>query len=121
MDWREYADATGADLEQIKTALPLEWVISQQAGIPLEEAGEKSTGLCPFHEDTDPSLDVYADGLRWGCFPCGLDGDIFDFVGYYWGLTTFPAQLEQAGKLLEAFESDGGIWERVSRAMPRSY
>ncbi|RKZ95673.1 MAG: hypothetical protein DRQ40_03055 [Gammaproteobacteria bacterium] len=114
MDWRAYADATETSLDEIKDRLSLEWVISVQAGIPLEARGEKSVGICPFHDDTNPSLDVYADGKRWGCFSCGKDGDVFDFIGQYWGLDTFPARLEHAGVLLSSFDKDGEAWQRIS-------
>ena len=113
MEWSEPVTA-----ETIKAKLPLEWVISQRAGVVLAQSGEKSSGVCPFHDDNDPSLDVYADGLRWGCFPCGLDGDVFDFIGQQWGLRTFPAQLEMATKLLSEFEDEGGTWERIASEQP---
>lgn len=114
MDWRTYGDAPSVDIEELKAKLPLEWVVSVQAEIPLEQYGEKASGLCPFHEDNDPSLDIYADGQRWGCFPCGRDGDLFDFIGAYWGLATFPAQLEVAQGMLGVYEEEGGVWERIS-------
>lgn len=35
---------------------------------------------CPFHEDTEPSFQVYADNKSFRCFGCGISGSAFDFV-----------------------------------------
>jgi hypothetical protein len=45
--------------------------------------------LCPFHEDTDPSLQLYPDGT-FNCFGsgCRRGGSIFDFAAAKWGLGT---------------------------------
>lgn len=37
--------------------------------------------VCPFHNDTKPSLGVTDERQRWHCFGCGLSGDAFEF--YY--------------------------------------
>jgi DNA primase catalytic core len=37
-------------------------------------------GLCPFHDDHHPSLYVNDRRGEWGCFPCGLHGDVFDWI-----------------------------------------
>ncbi|KKL44366.1 hypothetical protein LCGC14_2366380, partial [marine sediment metagenome] len=79
MDWRQAAATYGVTVEELKEELPIEWVISAAAGVGLDEVGEgRAIGICPFHDDEDPSLDVYGYGTRWGCFPCGQGGDIFD-------------------------------------------
>jgi hypothetical protein len=45
--------------------------------------------LCPLHEETDPSLHLYADGTFY-CFgkKCGRGGTIIDFAAALWGLGT---------------------------------
>ncbi|HEX5308940.1 MAG TPA: DNA-primase RepB domain-containing protein [Solirubrobacteraceae bacterium] len=45
--------------------------------------------LCPFHEDTDPSLQLYPDGTFY-CFGarCRKGGTIFDFAALLWGTGT---------------------------------
>lgn len=107
MSWRKAADQHGIPVEDLKEKLPLEWVIRVAAEIELVEDGEgKAKGICPFHEDTDPSLDVYGYGTRWGCFPCGHGGDVFDFIGDFWELTSFGARFEKAVALLVVYASD---------------
>ena len=45
--------------------------------------------LCPFHHETDPSLQLYADGTFY-CFGarCRKGGTIFDFAAALWGTGT---------------------------------
>ncbi len=47
--------------------------------VRLERAGKRWKGLCPFHPDKTPSLNVEIDG-RYKCFACGEYGDIFTWV-----------------------------------------
>lgn len=118
--WRQMAERYGKEPEDIKEALPIEWVVAVAADVRLTENGEgRSIGLCPFHADNNPSLDVYANGERWGCYPCDRGGDVFDFIGDYWELTEFGAKLEKSLELLQTFESEGDGWEGViDRAEP---
>jgi hypothetical protein len=43
--------------------------------------------LCPFHDDSHPSLQLYPDGGFY-CFGsgCRRGGSIFDFAGHLWGI-----------------------------------
>lgn len=48
-----------------------------------ELGGRKFVGVCPIHNDTDPSLVVYAEDRsdeHFHCFGCGAHGDVIDFV-----------------------------------------
>lgn len=36
--------------------------------------------ICPFHEDTHPSMHIYAGSKGYHCFVCGQGGDVIDFV-----------------------------------------
>lgn len=65
--------------DELKRELPLAFACAR-LGIALDRDGN---GLCPFHQDSSPSFGVYANDRgeqRWHCFPCGLDGDVFDLV-----------------------------------------
>ena len=45
--------------------------------------------LCPFHQETEPSLQLYPDGTFY-CFGarCKKGGTIFDFAAAMWGIGT---------------------------------
>lgn len=49
-------------------------------GIELTKKGKSHTGLCPFHDDANPSLSVDRDKGLYNCFGCGESGDVFDLV-----------------------------------------
>ena len=48
--------------------------------VALRRRGRVFVGLCPFHDDHRPSLDVDPDRQRYRCWACGAVGDIFSFV-----------------------------------------
>jgi DNA primase len=55
-------------------------VLVQSKGIELKKNGKSYHGLCPFHEDTNPSLSINPDKNLWQCFGCGAAGDVIRFV-----------------------------------------
>lgn len=46
----------------------------------LKRAGKEWTGLCPFHDDKNPSFRVSEALGRYKCWACGASGDIFTWV-----------------------------------------
>ena len=46
----------------------------------LKKRGREYIGLCPFHDDKNPSLTVNDQKRFYYCFSCGAHGDIFSFV-----------------------------------------
>ena len=57
-------------IEAIKKGTDLVGLI-QSRGIPLKKNGKGYVGLCPFHEDKNPSLSVNTSTNLWQCFGCG--------------------------------------------------
>ncbi len=51
--------------------------------IPLEKKGKNFFGVCPFHDDTSPSLCVSAEKQIYTCFSCHATGNIFSFIMDY--------------------------------------
>ena len=49
-------------------------------GVRLEKKGEEYKGLCPFHEETEPSFSVNREKGMYHCFGCGAGGDCFTLV-----------------------------------------
>jgi DNA primase len=62
----------------IKRAVNIVDLIGEQ--ISLTRRGRAFKGLCPFHDDHTPSLNVDPERQIYKCFSCGAGGDIFDFV-----------------------------------------
>lgn len=46
---------------------------------------------CPFHNDKHPSMKV---DNRYHCFGCGEDGDVINFVGKLYGLSSYDAAVK---------------------------
>ena len=48
--------------------------------VELKKAGRAFVGLCPFHDDSRPSMRVNPDMQIFKCFACGKGGDAISFV-----------------------------------------
>ena len=48
--------------------------------IPLEKKGNDFKGLCPFHNDNNPSLSVSPSKKVFKCFSCNTAGNVIQFV-----------------------------------------
>ena len=60
----------------------------------LKKQGNLWKGLCPFHNETQPSFVVYPDGRGWYCFgSCQEGGDLFNFVMKH-KRVSFPEAIE---------------------------
>lgn len=87
----------------IKAGLPITFVL-ETYGHELSESGGKFTTLCMFHDDTNPSFDVFGEAYdRWGCFSCGVQGDVFDLIQRFDGCTVSEA-IDKAQELLDSEE-----------------
>jgi DNA primase len=71
--------------------------------IQLRRSGRHFVGLCPWHDDSRPSLQVNPDRQSFKCWVCDIGGDVFSFVMKMEGLS-FPEALvmlaERAGVTL---------------------
>ncbi len=52
----------------------------QSRGTKLKKAGKEYTGLCPFHDDHNPSFSVDPKKQLWYCHSCDIGGDVIKFV-----------------------------------------
>jgi DNA primase len=48
--------------------------------VPLKRAGSRYVGVCPFHNDRHPSMNVNPRMGIYKCFACGAGGDAIKFV-----------------------------------------
>jgi len=74
-------------VEEIRSRSDIVDVISGY--IRLQRKGSNYVGVCPFHNDRNPSMSVNQPRQIYHCFSCGAGGDVFKFVMDYEGLT-FP-------------------------------
>lgn len=64
--------------EQIRQAIDIVDLVERY--IPLRRQGRGFVGLCPWHDDHHPSLQVNPERQCFRCFVCDIGGDIFTFV-----------------------------------------
>jgi DNA primase len=64
--------------KQIKAANDILDVVSSY--IPVVSAGKEYKAVCPFHNDTRPSLQISRTYQNFRCWSCDAKGDVFDFV-----------------------------------------
>jgi DNA primase len=65
-------------VNQVQQANDIADVISEH--VNLVKKGREMVGLCPFHDDHRPSLNVNVTKQIFKCFSCGAGGDVFKFV-----------------------------------------
>ncbi len=65
-------------VNQVQQANDIVDVISEH--VNLVKKGREMVGLCPFHDDHRPSLNVNVTKQIFKCFACGAGGDVFKFV-----------------------------------------
>lgn len=119
MNWTELR-VEDLDVGEVKDRLPIAYVL-ERYDVGLDEAADgRLHGLCPFHEDSDPSLDVYGEHLeRFGCFACGAGGDVVDLVQRLEGLPDFPSAKARALELLRDLE--GSDWSGPTLGVKRVF
>ena len=65
-------------VNEVQQANDIVDVISEH--VNLVKKGREMVGLCPFHDDHRPSMNVNAVKQIFKCFACGAGGDVFKFV-----------------------------------------
>ena len=65
-------------ISRIQQATDIVEVVSEH--LSLVKKGKEMVGLCPFHADHKPSMNVNPTKQIFKCFACGAGGDVFKFV-----------------------------------------
>jgi DNA primase catalytic core len=69
-----------AELEQLKQQVSVA-KLAEARGVKLTGSGEELRGLCPFHDDTSPSLVINQVKNVWNCLgACAAGGSVIDWV-----------------------------------------
>ena len=51
--------------------------------IPLTARGKNFFGICPFHDDSNPSMSVSREKQIYTCFSCHATGNVYTFLMEY--------------------------------------
>ena len=68
-------------IDRVRETANIVDVISQY--LDLRKRGQNFVGICPFHNDTHPSLYVSPVKEIYKCFACGAGGNVFTFLMEY--------------------------------------
>ena len=49
----------------------------------MKKRGKNYFGVCPFHDDTNPSMSVSREKQIYTCFSCHATGNVFTFLMNY--------------------------------------
>ncbi len=64
--------------------------------LQLTKKGKDYLAICPFHDDTNPSMHVSPDKQIFKCFVCGTGGSAISFVQKYEHISFFEAMVKVA-------------------------
>ena len=84
------------NIRHIKEKVKIEEIIGEY--ISLTKRGNNFVGLCPFHDDKNPSLSVSPKRQYFKCFSCNESGDVFTFLEKYLHVTPMEAIRQVAKK-----------------------
>ena len=65
-------------INEIRGSVDIVDVIGQY--LPLTKQGRNYKAICPFHNDTNPSLSISPDKQIYKCFVCDSGGNVFTFL-----------------------------------------
>jgi len=69
------------DRQRVRDASDIVAVVGEH--LALKPKGREYVGLCPFHDDRNPSMCVIPAKQIFHCFVCGTGGDVFTFIQKY--------------------------------------
>ncbi len=67
--------------------------------VQLKKKGNSMFGLCPFHNDNNPSMSVSDKVKMYNCFSCGAKGNVISFVSKIENITEDQATIKLAKRL----------------------
>lgn len=66
--------------ELVRSRTDIVSLIAESVALQSQRGGREFVGLCPFHDDHNPSMRVYPDRQSYRCWSCNEGGDCFSFV-----------------------------------------
>ena len=65
-------------IDQVRLSIDIVDIVGDH--VALTRRGKSFVGLCPFHDDSTPSLNVSQEKQIYKCFACGAGGNSFTFL-----------------------------------------
>lgn len=77
--------ADNPDIQRVRESTDIVRLIQEH--VSLKQKGREFVGLCPFHDDHSPSMNVSPSKQIYKCFSCGAGGDVYTFVQEFHGMS----------------------------------
>jgi len=106
-----------SSIETLKQRLDIVEVVGSY--VELKKNGANYKCICPFHNDTTPSLVVSPSKQIYHCFACGAGGDSIKFVMEYEKLS-YPETIEKLARMSNfslSYTSSDGVKKEESKLM----
>ncbi|MDD4643830.1 MAG: DNA primase [Bacilli bacterium] len=100
------ARISNEQIMEIRNSVSIVDIISEY--VPLTQKGKNYFGLCPFHDDHNPSMSVSNEKQIYTCFVCGATGNVFTFLMEYEHLSFLEAVKLVANKTNISIDIDTG-------------
>ncbi len=100
------------DRDRVLEATDIVSLVAEQ--IRLDPKGDEFVGLCPFHEDSKPSMYVVPRKGFYHCFACGAHGNAIDFLVNFHRMEFLEALETLAGRAGIELTRTGGADGRAS-------
>lgn len=84
-------------IDRIREAVDIADVVSEH--VQLTQRGRNYVGLCPFHDDHDPSFNVSQEKQIYKCFVCDAGGNVYSFLQNIEGIS-FVESVRKVGGLV---------------------
>ncbi|UCH97415.1 MAG: DNA primase, partial [Candidatus Aminicenantes bacterium] len=99
-----------SEVEKLKEQVSIVDLVEAH-GVKLKKKGKDLIGLCPFHDDTSPSLVISPDKNLWHCMgACQEGGSVID-----WVMKTEGVSLRHAVEILKEREHLGDEVKTIKR------
>lgn len=93
--------------------------------VSLRKKGTSYFGLCPFHDDKNPSMSVSGEKKIFNCFSCGTKGNVIYFVAKHDNLTMDQATIKLAKRagieIDERLTKENDKYNKLYLAMNEAY
>lgn len=87
----------------VRTSLPDPASYFESEGLVLKGGGRWRSALCPFHDDSDPSMRVNTETGAWVCMSCGTKGG--DALAFH--MERYDLDFIAAARALGCWDDDG--------------
>ncbi|MGA2064139.1 MAG: CHC2 zinc finger domain-containing protein [Thermoguttaceae bacterium] len=94
----------------------LEYVAERLMGPPASRSSGRSTWLCPFHDESNPSFCTLPPKAgckdRFRCFGCGAWGDEYDLMKLFYDRENFSERRDRMEQWREDWKRDQPLFHR---------